>query len=82
MNIMLEISMYPFNEDFKPLIKSFIEKLNMYNDLQTSTSTTSTNVFGEYHYVMQVLTEMLAWSYAEHGKAVFVSKLIPGYVLE
>ncbi len=82
MNIMVEISMYPFNEDFKPLIKSFIEKLNTYGDLQTSTSATSTNIFGEYQYVMQVLTEMLSWSFAEHGKAVFVSKFIPGYVVE
>ncbi len=82
MNIMIEISMYPFNEDFKPLIKSFITKLNTYADLQTSTSATSTNIFGEYQYVMQVLTEMLAWSHDEHGRVVFVSKFIPGYVAE
>ena len=82
MNIMLEISMYPFNEDFKPLIKSFINKLNTYADLEISTSATSTNIFGEYRYVMEVLTAMLAWSYEEHGRAVFVSKFIPGYVVE
>jgi len=50
--------------------------------LKTSTSATSTTIFGEYEYVMQVLTEMLAWSHAEHGRAVFVSKFIPGYVAE
>ncbi len=82
MNIMVEISMYPFNEDFKPSIKSFIDKLNTYADLEISTSATSTNIFGEYQYVMKVLTEMLAWSYSEHGRAVFVSKFIPGYVAE
>jgi uncharacterized protein YqgV (UPF0045/DUF77 family) len=82
MNIMAEISMYPFNDDFKPLIKSFIDRLNTYTDLEISTSATSTNIFGEYQHVMQVLTEMLAWSYSEHGRAVFVSKFIPGYVAE
>ncbi len=82
MNMMVEISMYPFNEDFKTLIKSFITKLNTYPELQTSTSATSTTIFGEYQHVMQVLTEMLAWSHAEHGRAVFVSKFIPGYVAE
>ena len=82
MNVMVEISMYPFNEDFKPLIKSFIDKLNTYTDLKISTSATSTIVFGEYQHVMHVLAEMLAWSYVEHGKAVFVSKFIPGYVAE
>ncbi|PCJ39546.1 MAG: histidine kinase [SAR86 cluster bacterium] len=82
MNITVEISMYPLNEDFETRIKSFIEKLNTYADLRITTSATSTIVIGEYQYVMQVLTEMLAWSYAEHGKAVFVSKFIPGYVPE
>lgn len=82
MNIMVEISMYPFNEDFKTLIKSFIDKLNTYPDLDISTTATSTTVFGEYQYVMEVLTAMLAWSYEEHGRAVFVSKFIPGYVAE
>ncbi len=82
MNIMVEISMYPFNEDFKTLIKSFIDKLNTYPNLDISTTATSTTVFGEYQYVMEVLTAMLAWSYEEHGRAVFVSKFIPGYVAE
>jgi uncharacterized protein YqgV (UPF0045/DUF77 family) len=67
MNIMVEISMYPFNEDFKPLIKSFIKKLNTYGDLEISTSATSTNIFGEYRYVMEVLTVMLAWSMKSTG---------------
>lgn len=79
MNLMLEISMYPFNEDYKTLIKSFIVKLNTYADLRISTSATSTNISGEYQYLMKVLTDMLAWSYQEHGRAVFVSKFIPGY---
>jgi uncharacterized protein YqgV (UPF0045/DUF77 family) len=82
MNIMVEISMYPFNEDFKTQIKSFIDKLNTYPDLDISTTATSTTVFGEYQYVMEVLTAMIAWSYEEHGRAVFVSKFIPGYVAE
>ncbi|MGA1741578.1 MAG: hypothetical protein ACO4AC_05365 [Pseudohongiellaceae bacterium] len=82
MNLAAELSMYPFNEDFKPLIKNFILKLNSYPDLDITTSATSTIIIGEYQYVMRVLTEMMAWSFAEHGRAVFVSKFIPGYASE
>jgi len=79
MNLAAELSMYPFNEDFKSLIKNFILKLN---SLNITTSATSTIIIGEYQYVMRVLTEMMAWSFAEHGRAVFVSKFIPGYASE
>ena len=82
MNLAVELSMYPFNKDFRPLIKNFIEKLNDYADLDVRTSATSTIAIGEYQYVMQVLTEMLAWSHAEHGQSVFVSKFIPDYKAE
>ncbi|MAM71118.1 MAG: hypothetical protein CMP91_08260 [Gammaproteobacteria bacterium] len=82
MNITVEISMYPFFEDYKVPIKSFIDKLNTYKQLKTSTSATSTIISGDYDYVMQVLKEMLAWSYTEHGRAVYVTKFIPGLTAE
>ncbi len=79
MNLAVEISMYPFNEDYKTLIKSYIDKLNTYADLHIKTSATSTLVIGEFDHVMQVFSDMLVWSHTEHGQAVFVSKFIPGY---
>jgi uncharacterized protein YqgV (UPF0045/DUF77 family) len=82
MNIVVQISMYLFAEDFKVPILSFIEKLNSYPELQISTSVTSTLVSGDYEHVMQVLKEMLAWSYIEYGRAVYVAKFIPGMSAE
>lgn len=82
MNLVVEISMYPFAGDYKPLIRDFIARLNTYPDLQCSTSATSTMISGDYDHVMQVLNEMLAWSHAEHGRAVFVTKFIPGMTPE
>ena len=79
MKVTVEISMYPFNESYRPLIGNFIEQLNTFNDLKITTSDTSTMVVGEYLHVMKTLTEMFAWSYKTHGKAVFVTKIIPGY---
>lgn len=82
MNLVVEISMYPFTGDYKTLIKDFIARLNSYPDLKCSTSATSTIISGDYDHVMQVLKEMLAWSHSEQGRAVFVTKFIPGMTAE
>lgn len=79
MNITVEISMFPFQNTYKDLIKQFIKKLNEYSDLKVTSGPTATVILGEYAYVMKVVTEMLQWSYEEHGKAVFVTKFFPGY---
>ena len=79
MMLTIEISMYPFNQDYKTPILAFIERLNRYAGLRVQTTPTATMVVGEYELVMKTLTELLAWSHAQHGKAVFVTKFIPGH---
>lgn len=79
MMLTIEISMYPFNEDYKTPILGFIEKLNTYAGLRVQTSATSTLVVGEHEVVMRALGELLAWSHARYGKAVYVAKFIPGF---
>lgn len=74
-----EITMYPFQENFAPPIKAFIDKLADSNDLKINTYPTCTVLVGEYESIMDVLKEAMAWSYNETGRAVFVSKFIPGY---
>lgn len=82
MKITLEISMYPFNEDYKTLIKGFIDELNKRRGLVINTSMTSTTVHGDYEHVFDTLKEMIAWSYETHGRAVFVTKFIPGHEIQ
>lgn len=81
MKLTIELSLYPFNTDYKTLIKDFILELNRREDLQVSTSATSTIIHGEYHHVMDTLRDMIAWSYEKHGREVFVAKFIPGHEL-
>ena len=71
--------MYPLHDNFIPPIDAIIEKLNAYSDLQVQTFATATVLQGEYGAVMRALNESIAWSYENHGKAVFAIKLIPGY---
>ena len=79
MNLMLDISMYPLQDEYLPPIDAVIEKLNSYDGVAVHTYATATTVFGEYDRVMAILAETLAYSYARYGKAVFVARLIPGY---
>ena len=85
-----EITMYPFQENFVPPIKAFIDKLaasaqsranvtSAGKELQVDTFPTCTVLVGEYALIMDVLKEAMAWSPHEGGKAVFVCKFIPGY---
>ncbi|WOO40160.1 hypothetical protein [Rubellicoccus peritrichatus] len=75
----LEISMYPFREDYRSLIQDCIAKLKSYADLKVIPGPTSSVVVGEYARVMECLTEVLEWSYEEYGRAVFVTKILVGY---
>ena len=79
MMLTVEIIMSPFVEDYKTPILGFIEKLNTYGGLRVQTSATATLVVGEHELVMRTLSELLAWSHARYGKAVYVTKFIPGF---
>jgi uncharacterized protein YqgV (UPF0045/DUF77 family) len=79
MIITIEMSMYPLQENYLDLISGFIERLHTYAGMRVNTTITATTVTGEYHAVMRMFSEMLEWSYNTHGKAVFVTKFIPGY---
>ena len=76
----VELSMYPFRESYRELIKDFIRKLQDYPGLAVTPGPTSTYLVGDYAQVMQCLTDMIGWSYAEHGRAVFVAKIMPARV--
>ena len=52
MIITVEISMYPFQENFQDLIQDFVAKLNGYEELRVTTGPTSTVIVGEYERVM------------------------------
>ena len=75
----VELSMYPFREDYRDAIKGFIARLKQSKGIKVAPGETSTVIIGEHAHVMQTLSELLQWSHDEHGRAVFVAKVIPGY---
>ncbi len=79
MQLTVEISLYPNNEDFIPSIKRFIEKLNNYPALKVQTFPTATIVQGDYDTVMDMLKAEIKTHREEFGMGIFVTKFLPGY---
>jgi len=80
MDIGVEISLYPLKADYVPVIHQFLERLNRASRLRVVTSSMSTQVFGPYDEVMQVLREELRTTFETLAKAidkaVFVMKVL------
>lgn len=79
MKITVELSYYPFREDFRASISDFVKQLDGSDGLSVTIGATSSVITGEFDTVMARLTELLKWSYDTHGKAVYVAKILPGY---
>lgn len=78
MDITAELSLYPLQENYIPVIKGFIERLAAAGDLTVVTNAMSTQLSGEAEQVFTVVRETLAASHAQFGKQVLVCKFIPG----
>lgn len=77
MNISVDISLYPLDQDYKPKINAFLEQLNQQDDaLDIRTSNMSTRVFGEFEQVTAALNAAMKFSMEHHGKLVFVCKYL------
>lgn len=75
MKISVDISYYPLKEEFIPPIKQFIERLNTYDGIAVDTNGISTQVFGDYFDVMEIITREIHNSF-ELPHSVFVLKII------
>ena len=59
MDIGVEISLYPLKADFVPAIHEFLERLNRAAGLRIVTNSMSTQVFGPFEQVMELLRRVL-----------------------
>ncbi len=79
MNLSVELSMYPLQDDYKPKIKDFLALLNANaNEVEIRTSNMSTRVFGEFDSVNTLLNRCMKESMLRYGKIVFVCKYLQG----
>jgi len=68
--------MYPLNKSFKEPILDFIERLNAHPQLSVRTNTMSTQVFGEYDELMDIVAREMKASFEKNPSVVMVMKVI------
>lgn len=79
MQLSVEISMYPLQDEYKPKIKAFLQDLNATElDIEIRSSNMSTRVFGDFDEVTKLLNSAMKTSMQEFGKIVFVVKYLEG----
>ena len=79
MNLSVELSMYPLQNDYKPKIVAFLDFLNENaNNIEIRTSNMSTRVFGDFDEVNSLLNAAMKRSMQDFGKIVFVAKYLEG----
>ncbi len=78
MHTAVEISLYPLDADYIPPIKDFIDRLNTYPELKVTTNAMSTQISGEHQRVFEILAKETATSFGQHGRRVFVMKVLGG----
>jgi uncharacterized protein YqgV (UPF0045/DUF77 family) len=71
----IEISYYPLQEEYIPPILDFIERLRKHNHIRVQTNGMSTQVFGEFRLVMEILRDEIETSFVV-PQSVFVLKII------
>ncbi|MCB1702939.1 MAG: thiamine-binding protein [Pseudomonadales bacterium] len=77
MKLTAELSLYPVQDDYIPVIQSFIDSVREHDDLQVVTNAMSTQICGDYDRVFAVVSAALASSTRQFGKQVLVVKFIP-----
>lgn len=75
MQISIEISYYPLNENYKKPILAFIETLKSNQNIVVRSNTMATQVFGEFDEVMTTVTHCIKNAFTL-PHSVFVLKVI------
>ncbi|MBI2419655.1 MAG: hypothetical protein HYV28_17470 [Ignavibacteriales bacterium] len=75
MNVALEISLYPLDENFKEIILRFIATLHGREGIRVETNGMSTQIFGDYDLVTGTVLAQLKEVFAVQ-KSVAVLKII------
>jgi uncharacterized protein YqgV (UPF0045/DUF77 family) len=76
MDIAIELSLYPLEQDRVPKIKEFIDRLNTVSGVRVITNSLSTQLVGPFDLVFAALTRELRTTFERVDKSVVVMKII------
>ena len=76
MKASVDISLYPLADEYIPAIKEFIEKVQQYPEVAVIRNDLSTQLYGDYDQIMDLLRVEVRLSWEKYGKSIFVIKLL------
>jgi uncharacterized protein YqgV (UPF0045/DUF77 family) len=78
MKLTAELSLYPLQDEYIPIIQAFIDAMRQHQDLIIVGNAMSTQICGDFDRVIALVGAELKRSYLQHGSQVLVCKFIPG----
>lgn len=76
MKASVDISLYPLADEYIPAIKEFIERVQVYPEIVVVRNDLSTQLYGDFEQIMEVLTVEVKLSWMKYGKGIFVIKFL------
>lgn len=76
MKASVDISLYPLADEYIPAIKEFIERVQEYPGIAVVRTDLSTQLYGDYEQIMDLLKIELRQSWEKYGKGIFVIKFL------
>jgi uncharacterized protein YqgV (UPF0045/DUF77 family) len=76
MQVAVDISLYPLDENFIPPIKDVIDRLGQHDGIEVERNRMSTQIRGDFDVVMPALTQEIRATFDTVPKAVFAIKIL------
>ncbi|MBL4582699.1 MAG: hypothetical protein JKY29_12870 [Gammaproteobacteria bacterium] len=76
MKASVDISLYPLADEYIPAIQEFIDRVQKYPEVAVIRNDLSTQLYGDYEQIMDLLKVELRLSWERHGKSIFVIKFL------
>ncbi len=76
MQVAVDISLYPLDEDFIPPIKDVIRRLSQHDGVEVEYNRMSTQLRGDFDTVMPLLSAEIRSTFENVPKAVFAIKIL------
>ena len=76
MKTSVDISLYPLADDYIPAIQEFIDRVQKYPDVAVVRNDLSTQIYGDYDIVADILRAEIRLSWEKYGKSIFVVKYL------
>ena len=76
MQVAVDISLYPLDENFIPPIRDIIERLAAHEEIDVERNRMSTQLRGEFDVVMPILSREIRRTFDDVPKAVFAVRIL------